>query len=227
MENRIATFDVPEDVYIVNNLFYRRSWPLVRVIRHAPHPWVGRRFWDHFSENNIIIYSSQLAPIKFWGKAARRLLAEALFTLLCLFIIQEGAMAKPAPQDEYERQMVIETILGEAADQGLDGMTAVAETIRNRTTQRGLPASKVVLQPKQFSFWNDTPAAKRWLTKNVTPEAYQAAMHAYERAFNEGSQITKGATHYYNPAKVKKTPTFAKLYEPKGRIGEHEFFYGA
>jgi len=128
--------------------------------------------------------------------------------------------------NEQERDLIIKTIIGEGSSEGLPGMIAIAETIRNRSAMRGLTPMEVVAQPKQYSFWNNPKSAQKWLDKNGTGEAYQAASNAYEIAFNDNSQMTSGATHYYNPKRVKKTPSFAKTYEKKGKIGNHEFFYG-
>ena len=108
-----------------------------------------------------------------------------------------------------------------------DEVTAIAETIRNRAAQRGLTPAQVVMQPKQYSFWNDSAKADEWLKKYGTGDAYQLAAHAYEQAFNEGSQTVDGATHYYNPRKVREIPKFAREYERKGKVGNHEFFFGA
>lgn len=142
-------------------------------------------------------------------------------------IIVTSQTSQPVQPVQDDRDIVIKTIMGEAADQGLDGMTAVAETIRNRASMRKMTPAEVALQPQQYSFWNDPASAQTWLTKYGTGDAYQMAGHAYENAFGENpSQLTDGATHYYNPRAVKSTPSWAKEYEHKGRIGNHEFYFG-
>lgn len=134
---------------------------------------------------------------------------------------------KAFPSNTDERDIVIKTLMGEGLGEGLTGMTAIAETIRNRAAMKGITPAVVVMQPKQYSFWNDPAKAGAWIDKYGTGDAYQMAGHAYEQAFNEGSQLTDGATHYLNPKAVKKMPDWAKTYEYKGRVGSHEFYYGA
>lgn len=129
--------------------------------------------------------------------------------------------------NQDERDIVIKTLMGEGLGEGLTGMTAIAETIRNRAVMRKLSPSQVAMQPKQYSFWNDQKKAGEWLAKHGTGDAYQMAAHAYEIAFNENSQLANGATHYYNPRVVSSVPDWARKYEYKGRVGRHEFHYGA
>jgi len=47
------------------------------------------------------------------------------------------------------------TLVAEAKNQGYEGMLAVAEVIRTRAKDRRLTYEQVILQPKQFSCWND------------------------------------------------------------------------
>ena len=54
-------------------------------------------------------------------------------------------------KDDAERDLVIKTLIAEGIGEGLDGMVAIAETIRNRAAQRGWNPGKVVTQKKQYS----------------------------------------------------------------------------
>lgn len=199
------------------------NWRLVSTNVEWAEDWIAR------TEAKIKALEAREVPIREWPLAAVKNLWKALRAFAILMVLCTGAQAATIggiPMDEKERSLIIQTMLGEGAGEGLGGMVAIAETIRNRAAQRGLSPSQVVLQPKQYSFWNDPDAARKWLEQNADPRAYQIASHAYEQAFNEGSQLTGGATHYYNPKAVKKQPSFAKTYERKGKIGNHEFFYG-
>lgn len=182
----------------------------------------GRRFWHPGKQEYIMMPLEEAKPILSWRRHAIRLLMAGI-----LMFPAASSHAQELGKDQ-QRELVIETLLGEAADQGLDGMTAVAETIRNRAKQRRMSLDEVVLQPLQYSFWNNPERAERWLNTKVNWPSYRKAAHAYERAFGPiRSNITNGATHYYNPSRVKRTPRFAKVYEQRAKIGDHVFFYGA
>jgi len=121
---------------------------------------------------------------------------------------------------EYlEHKVVIETLIGEGQNQGLIGMTAISEVIRNRMVERGLSAYEVVLQPKQFSFWNDRNRARAWLVKNARLADYEQAEVAWERS--EHSHLTNSSTLYWNPRLAN--PSWAKRVTKTVKIGDHQF----
>ena len=63
---------------------------------------------------------------------------------------REEALSRIDPQ---QRDLVIRTIVGEAANQGERGMQAVAAVIGNRMAQSGRGGDQVVLAPNQFEPW--------------------------------------------------------------------------
>src|SRR5262245_39900763 len=56
---------------------------------------------------------------------------------------------------------VINTVIAEAGGDGPEGMTAVANVIKNRSTRRGLSAADVVRQPHQFEGYEAPGAGSR------------------------------------------------------------------
>ena len=107
---------------------------------------------------------------------------------------------------DADRDAGIRTILGEAANQGTDGMAAVAHVLRNRALDKNgrFPNSiaGVAKEPKQFSVWNDgkVPAA------NMGPDhpMYQKAAQIYDAVMSGRTvDLTGGATHFYSPAGMK------------------------
>lgn len=116
------------------------------------------------------------------------------------------------------------TVWQEARGESYIGKVGVAEVILKRTRDKycsdGTVAS-TVLWPKQFSGWNSTDpnrikaAQLRYNTKGV-----QECMDAWQEA-KQGSQITKGAYHYYNPKVCD--PVWAKGMEEVARLGNHVF----
>lgn len=101
-----------------------------------------------------------------------------------------------------DRDVGIRTILGEAANQGTDGMAAVAHVLRNRALDRNGKFSNsiagVAKEPKQFSVWNDGKVA----AADIQPGSplYERAGKIYD-AVMSGRTVdpTGGATHYYSP----------------------------
>jgi len=153
--------------------------------------------------------------------------------MLFLILISVGVSTYA---DESDHIAVL-TIMGEAANQSIEGQTAVGEVIRNRVKQRlksnGVNVGdrdyqmsynwwveRVVYQPFQFSFWNKKEKAYAWLAKHGTGEAYQRASLAWERS--ENSRLTNGATHYFAYKQVK--PYWAKSMRKMVRLGEHDFY---
>lgn len=115
------------------------------------------------------------------------------------------AVMQPSARD---RDVGIRTILGEAANQGDDGMAAVAHVLRNRATDGRWPSSiaGVALQPKQFSAWNDGAGGNN-VPYNAKPgdPMYEKAGAVFD-AVMSGKHVdpTGGATHYYSPSGMSK-----------------------
>lgn len=129
------------------------------------------------------------------------------------------------------------TIWGEARNQGMEGMIAVAWCIRNRVDMDlhndgkpdwwGEGYAGVCLRKWQFSCWNAGDPNEPYLRgRKAIPgreyaEAHEAALaaaHGYE------PDPTGGATHYYNPKAVTKTPVWVRGAALTKQIGAHIFF---
>jgi len=93
------------------------------------------------------------------------------------------------PANAYTEQQAIRTIIGESANQGLIGMTAVAEVIRTRGSLKGLYGFKNPSVDKQPA-WVWKMARKAWLASKT-------------------SNLTKGADHFEN-VKAFGSPSWAK-----------------
>lgn len=115
------------------------------------------------------------------------------------------AVMQPSARD---RDVGIRTMLGEAANEGADGMAAVAHVLRNRATDPRWPDSiaGVALQPKQFSTFNAGAGG------NGGGSQYPIGSPIYERAGQVFDAVmggkhvdpTGGATHYYSPVGMQK-----------------------
>lgn len=128
----------------------------------------------------------------------------------------------------YQRDIVVRTIIGEAANQGAQGQIAVANVIKNRAAAGGLWPSdpaKVSLQPSQFSTWNSLKNGGNKLARNASPGSaiYQRIGKLVDGVFaGEIGDPTGGATYYY--AKGTKQPGWwNKVGGTPLQIGDHLF----
>ncbi len=115
----------------------------------------------------------------------------------------------PFPRPSRERPVdprIVQTMLGEAANQGDLGLAAVAHSIMNRSERYGLDPVEAAIERRgtspyhQYSAWNDVAL------QGNNPTRYQPGDPLYERAEelyrdvrDNAYDFTFGATHYYNP----------------------------
>jgi hypothetical protein len=133
-----------------------------------------------------------------------------------------------AELDPRARDLVIRTVLGEAANEPDEGMAAVAAVIRNRVQSGrfGNSVPEVVLKPKQFEPWNTPEGRSRMQGYAPDSEPYSRAARAVDSVFAEGSDPTSGATHFYSPtaqAALGREPPKWAQGEPQ-TIGRHAFY---
>lgn len=134
----------------------------------------------------------------------------------------------PSDLSGRDRDLMIRTILGEAANEGPQGQAAVAHVILNRAAagSYGKTPSDVVLAPNQFEPW--TTRSKELLAIKPTSPAYQQTSDILDMVTNgEVPDPTGGATHFLNPDIVRQRrggslPSWAA--QPTATIGGHAFF---
>lgn len=113
---------------------------------------------------------------------------------------------------------------------GIEGMEAVVNVVMNRVNLGGFPNSIVgVVDQKrytkkgwvcQFSYMCQLKD-RRMKDKDSRILAGYVAWKAYDGNLKD---ITNGATHYYNPDKVRQTPRFAEVYPQVAEISDHLFY---
>ena len=104
---------------------------------------------------------------------------------------------------EYTDKEAIRAIVGEASNQGYDGMYAVACSVKNRGHLRGvygLKAPHVESEPS-------------WVWK-MASEAFYASL--------QGTDVTNGATHWESTD--FPTPYWVKDMEITYKLGKHVFY---
>lgn len=129
--------------------------------------------------------------------------------------------------DPAERDLIIRTVIGEAASEGPVGQLAVAHVIANRMRSAGRGARDIVLARNQFEPWGNPNTAARLQSIQPTDPAYQRVEQALEPFFSGQSQDpTGGATHFYSPTAQAGLGRQAPSWDNgSGQdIGRHRFF---
>lgn len=114
----------------------------------------------------------------------------------------------------------------EARGESFEGKVAVAEVVRNRVKSGrygGKTATEVALAPYQFSGWNtkDPNRTKALLLDDTDPQ-YVLCREAWEAS--KSSNLTGGATLYYNPRVIHPPPAWADPAKQTAVIGNHVFY---
>jgi len=117
-------------------------------------------------------------------------------------------------------EVVHKTLIAEAGSDGVMGMVAVANVIRNRARERNISVEAVCLQRWQFSCWNEGKArVDAFIRKNRA--VWDDALTAWQVSGTE--DITGGANMYYNPKLC--SPKWGRLLVRVTNIGGHRFGY--
>lgn len=138
--------------------------------------------------------------------------------------------------DASNRQYLIRTMLGEAANQSDEGMAGVAHVILNRAKDDrwGNDVRSVVLAKNQFEPWNDPAAKKRMLGYRTDSEEYQRAARIADGVLSgDIADMTGGADHFLNADIVRQRrggslPSWAEqMWDTRQVIGDHTFLGGS
>lgn len=127
-----------------------------------------------------------------------------------------------------DRDYAIRTMIGEAANQGDEGLAAVAHVIMNRARSGGYGGStprEVVLARNQFEPWS----TRRDELLGYAPEdpAYQRAAAVFDKVAGGEKDPTDGATYFLNEDVVRQRRggTLPSWAQGEGkRIGDHTFY---
>lgn len=127
------------------------------------------------------------------------------------------AMDKPeiAPHDAYpltleERDLIERVVATEARGEPIEGMAAVAQVIRDRSTEWGMTVTEVVTAPGQFA----GP-----YTGEISPGVVQAVW----AVFDEGMSVMEVPTTHFHANYVVPYWTSGKV--SRGSVGSHRFYY--
>ena len=111
---------------------------------------------------------------------------------------------------EEERTLIERIVASEARGESVEGMMAVAQVIRDRSTEWGMSVTDVVMAPGQFA-----PP----YTGEISPEVVQAVW----AVFDEGMSVLEVPTTHFHADYV--SPYWADSKVSRGQISRH-LFYG-
>jgi len=118
------------------------------------------------------------------------------------------------------------TVFLEARGEPEDGQYAVAHVPMNRVEEPhryGESLQEVILQPMQFSCFNDLPASVLFRRIYAEPAAFGKALAIAENVMCGGARdSTGGANHYF--ADSIDPPSWADPRKQTCQIGRHKFF---
>jgi hypothetical protein len=128
------------------------------------------------------------------------------------------------------RDMLIRTVLGEAANQSPEGQAAVAAVIRNRMQAGrygGTDVPSVVQAKGQFEPWGNPEARAGMLAYSQQDPRYQQVGNIVDQVISgQAPDPTNGATHFFAPkaqaALGRNAPAWAQ--GPGLPIGGHTFY---
>lgn len=135
------------------------------------------------------------------------------------------ALATPLFADcDFDRQVEVLALnmYHEARGEGYDAMKMVAEVTLNRVEHHRYPNDicSVVYQSRQFSWTH--------MILDHTPhevQSWQKALELAENILNKDIHFFgTGATHFLNPDLVSRVPSWTRVFEEVGRIGNHVFY---
>lgn len=142
--------------------------------------------------------------------------------------LQKKLLAMPA------QEVIARTAYGESDCLGLKGMCATINTMQNRLksgvkwwgkTLKDIALYKIDAPYHQYSVWNsDNKRLPHILSVTDADDNYMLALTLADTALSgELADITKGATHYYNPD-IVKTPSWARGRSSVFQLGSTMFY---
>lgn len=110
----------------------------------------------------------------------------------------------------------------EARGEGLEGMQAVSNVIRNRAQKRRQTIYEVVTAPWQFSAVTAPGDPLLHIYPGAEDREWKLAQEIV--GIRHLPDITNGADHYLNPQVVKVMPSWTRKLRKVATIGRHDFY---
>lgn len=140
---------------------------------------------------------------------------KSLFVIFALWVVPASA--------QTARELVAAVLIAEAGGEGTNGLSGVAEVIRNRVVLEGRTPVQVVQRRRQFSVLNGVTPAKLW-EKSARHPLYPYALHLSDLLASRPDALpnaTGGADHF---TRSDEKPYWAKGKRPVAVIKNHSFY---
>ena len=127
-------------------------------------------------------------------------------------------------EDKTNVDTAVKTAWGEGRGETPEGRIAIFEVLRNRALASGESIDYEAKKGNgsQFNVWREKDKNYKVVTNfNEKDPNYETTVQEFLTSAN--SDITKGATHYYNPD--TSSPPWENLFVETARIGKHRFGY--
>lgn len=127
-------------------------------------------------------------------------------------------------EDKTNVDTAVKTAWGEGRGETPEGRIAIFEVLRNRALASGRSIDYEAKKGNgsQFNVWREKDDNYKVVTNfNEKDPNYETTVQEFLTSAN--SDITKGATHYYNPD--TSSPPWENLFVETARIGKHRFGY--
>jgi len=121
---------------------------------------------------------------------------------------------------DYEHRAVAAVLMGEAWNQGSNGMVAVMEVIHQRSSERQRTLWGVISQPKAFSCLNGV-TVDALIRKFSSQPDYAKALAIAQLSRADMPGITHRANHF---TRKDEKPVWAKKRKPVVVIKDHAFY---
>lgn len=121
-----------------------------------------------------------------------------------------------------QHEILAANLYFEARGEGVDGMIAVANVVRNRVNDPEFPSTyrEVITQPKQFSWY----APNQSLTIDDERSWELAQRIAMDELRGKLPDLVNGARFYANPRKVDiNRHQWVAKYQPLAEVGKHVY----
>lgn len=145
-----------------------------------------------------------------------------MFTKVALLLSLGWALAAAEPP--YAYKVIAAVIVAEAGGEGENGMSAVAEVIRERGQRLKMTPFQVVSAKKAFSCLNSTSPARLIRKQQQQEKVYAYALALADCLYHAPQNLpnaTNKATHF---TRKEEKPYWAKGHKPVAVIGAHAFY---
>lgn len=136
---------------------------------------------------------------------------------IVVFIIASLSSCRPAYSEPITEAIAVRCIIGEAENQGYEGMLQLAYALQNRGTTRGVYGYKAIVYRQNAYYRGD---------RRISKETASEALKAFKTAKLTQKYNLIGKSAHWENIKAFGTPSWAIGRTPKAIIKDHAFYEG-